>query len=400
MNRRSFVKSSAGLAAFAAFSHPPMFDTRGAIPFSPADLPKSIYPERLKRAQEMMESTRLDLLFATPGSNFLYMTGYNPGRSERLIALLLPRTGNPVIVAPSFERERIRQRSVVTDIAVWEEQENPFSLSASVAGRLGAATGKVGIEPTTNYSDFLRLAASLPGSTLVDGGAVFDELRMAKNPEELDATRKAIDITLASIAATHAQLKEGLSEAEVAEILSSEMRKRGSRGDGLVQFGPDSALPHGGPGDHQLKAPCVVLIDAGCRVDGYISDISRTIYWGGESSAKFKQVFNVVLDAQQTAASIARSGVVCEEMDRAARNVIRKAGFGNYFTHRLGHGIGLDGHEYPYLVEGNGYKMKENQTFTIEPGIYLPGEFGVRIEDDFVITGNGVSQLSPRVDPL
>ncbi|HTP80377.1 MAG TPA: M24 family metallopeptidase, partial [Bacteroidota bacterium] len=219
-------------------------------------------------------------------------------------------------------------------------------------------------------------------------------------PEELDATRKAIDITLASIAATHAQLKEGLSEAEVAEILSSEMRKRGSRGDGLVQFGPDSALPHGGPGDHQLKAPCVVLIDAGCRVDGYISDISRTIYWGGESSAKFKQVFNVVLDAQQTAASIARSGVVCEEMDRAARNVIRKAGFGNYFTHRLGHGIGLDGHEYPYLVEGNGYKMKENQTFTIEPGIYLPGEFGVRIEDDFVITGNGVSQLSPRVDPL
>jgi Xaa-Pro dipeptidase len=143
-----------------------------------------------------------------------------------------------------------------------------------------------------------------------------------------------------------------------------------------------------------------VLIDAGCGVDGYTSDITRTIFWRGEPSAKYREVYNTVFEAQQTAASIAKPGVECQELDRTARRIIEKAGYGKFFTHRLGHGMGMDGHEHPYLVEGNSYKLKPGNVVTIEPGIYMLGEFGVRIEDDFVVTETGIEQMSPKVSKV
>lgn len=401
MKRRTFLTSSASLAAATMFSSSRAGGKSHFVAeLIPSEIPKSLFKSRLERASRLMESEKLDGLIATPGTNFTYFVGYNPGRSERLIAFVMSRDGRAMIVAPSFEKERIIRRSVVSDIDVWEEQENPYTLTASVVEKLGVASGRIGIEPSTTYEDYLRLKEAIPKASLVDGSPIFDELRMAKSPEELDAIRKAIDVTLASIAATHEKLQEEASEQEVSRILSSEMSRRGAGGGGLVQFGPSSALPHGGPTGAPLKKGTVVLIDAGCRVDGYTSDITRTIYWGAEPPQKYRDVYNTVFDAQQAAAKLAKPGVECQEMDRTGRAVIDKAGFGKYFTHRLGHGLGMDGHELPYLVEGNIYKLKPGHVVTIEPGIYIPNEFGVRIEDDFVITESGAEQLSEKARRL
>jgi Xaa-Pro dipeptidase len=202
------------------------------------------------------------------------------------------------------------------------------------------------------------------------------------------------------MAATFAQLTVGASEVEVSQFLSREMEQRGAPGGGLVQFGPSSALPHGGPGGPKLEREMIVLIDCGCRVGGYTSDITRTIWFGDRPSDEFRGVFNVVHDAQTAAMELGRPGTPCEEMDRAARQVITAAGYGPFFTHRLGHGLGMDGHEPEYLVEGNKTRLEPGMVFTVEPGIYQLGKFGVRIEDDCVMTENGVEVLSQRASKL
>ena len=202
------------------------------------------------------------------------------------------------------------------------------------------------------------------------------------------------------MAATFAQLAVGASELEVARVLSQEMQRRGAPGGGLVQFGPSSALPHGGPAGPTLERETVVLIDCGCRVAGYTSDITRTIWFGSSPSAEFRKVFDVLHDAQTAAMDLGRPGTPCQQMDRAARQVITAAGYGSFFTHRLGHGLGMDGHEPAYLVEGNMTPLERGMVFTIEPGIYQLGKFGVRIEDDCLMTESGVEVLSQRASKL
>jgi Xaa-Pro dipeptidase len=234
----------------------------------------------------------------------------------------------------------------------------------------------------------------------VDAAPVTERLRVIKAPEEVALLRRAIAITQDAMAATFAQLAAGASEVEVSQLLSREMEQRGAPGGGLVQFGPSSALPHGGPGGPKLEREMVVLIDCGCRVGGYTSDITRTIWFGDRPSDEFRRVFNVVHDAQTAAMELGRPGTPCEEMDRAARKVITAAGYGPFFTHRLGHGLGMDGHEPEYLVEGNKARLEPGMVFTIEPGIYQLGRFGVRIEDDCVMTEKGVEVLSQRAAKL
>jgi Xaa-Pro dipeptidase len=227
--------------------------------------------------------------------------------------------------------------------------------------------------------------------------ALFRELRIVKAPEEVVMIRRAVAIIEDAIAATFAQLAVGMTERDVAATLSAEVAKRGSTGGGLVQFGTSSALPHGGPAATPLAREMVVLIDAGARVSGYTSDITRTIWWGDTPSDDFKKVFNTVHDAQTAAMQLGKPLVThCQEMDRAARGVIATAGFGAFFTHRLGHGLGMDGHEDPYLVEGNDTRLESGMVFTIEPGVYQLGKFGVRIEDDCMMTDAGVEVLSHR----
>jgi Xaa-Pro dipeptidase len=370
--------------------------------FQEPSLSPEVFARRLERARAELQARRLDLLIATPGTNYEYLTGYNPGRSERLIALLLPVAGAPAVVCPSFEVERIRRHSVITDLHGWEEQEDPHALVRDTVRRLSprSGSGTIALESSTAYQTFQRLGAALPGWKFVDAAPATERLRVIKAPEEVALLRRAIAITHDAMAATFARLAVGVTEVQVAQALSQEMERRGAPGGGLVQFGPSSALPHGGPAGPTLARETVVLIDCGCRVGGYTSDITRTIWFGDSPTDEFRKVFNVVHDAQTAAMELGRPGTPCEEMDRAARQVISAPGYGPFFTHRLGHGLGMDGHEPEYLVEGNKARLEPGMVFTIEPGIYQLGKFGVRIEDDCVMTENGVEVLSQRASKL
>src|SRR5881396_4014482 len=277
---------------------------RGAVPNAAQEptLAPEVFSRRVERAQAELNSRKLDCLIATPGTNYEYFTGYNPGGSGRLIAVVLPAIGKPVVVCPAFEVERIKQHSALTDARGWEEQENPYKLVRSVVRELKPhGNGVIALEPTTSYGVYVALADQLSGWKFVDGAPVTERLRIVKAPEELALIRRAIEITEAAIAATFAQLAAQVTERDVAQLLSREMQQRGAPGGGLVQFGPSSALPHGGPAGPKLERETVVLIDAGCRVGGYTSDITRTIWFGDHPSDEFRNVFNLVHDAQTAA---------------------------------------------------------------------------------------------------
>src|SRR5258706_3443654 len=238
-----------------------------------------VFAQRISRAQAELKSRNLDLLTIEPSTNFQYFTSYNPGRSERLILLMIPAVGAPVIVCPSFEVERIKRNTVIGDARGWEEQEDPWALVAKAALQLKprGREGLVAIEPTTSYQSYVRLVSKLRGWIPHDGAPVTERLRIIKSPEEIALIRSAIAATEASIAATFSQLAAGMTERDVAALLSREMASRGSPGGGLVQFGPSSAMPHGGPSAGQLARETVVLIDAGSPLEGYPSDLTRTV---------------------------------------------------------------------------------------------------------------------------
>ncbi len=407
MERREFVAAGAAVIAdwrlrIADSTSPtPQSEIRNPQSAQEPSLPPEVFQRRIDRARTELQTRGLDILIATPGTNFEYLTGYNPGRSERLIALILPGAGAPAVVCPSFEVERIKRHSVVTELRGWEEQDDPYALVRDAIRTLKpTGSGTIALESSTAYQSYLRLTASLPDWKFVDAAPVTERLRVIKAPEEVALIRRAITTTQDAMAATFAGLVAGATEVDVAQILSHEMQQRGAPGGGLVQFGASSALPHGGPAGPKLEPETVVLIDCGCRVGGYTSDITRTIWFGGHPSAEFRKVFDVVHDAQTAAMELGRPGTPCQDLDRAARKIISAAGYGPFFSHRLGHGLGMDGHEPAYLVEGNATRLEPGMVFTIEPGIYQLGKFGVRIEDDCVMTEQGVEVLSKRAGKL
>jgi len=358
-----------------------------------------VFARRIERLQAELNARGLDLFVAEPSTNFAYFARYNPGRSERLILLLVPATGAPALICPSFEVERIKRNSTIADVRGWEEQEDPWTLVRTAGRQMKPPqrNGSAAVEPTTSYQSYLRLADRLEGWRFENAAVVTERLRIIKSPEEIALIRRAIAATEASMAATFSQLAVGMTERDVAGLLSREMASRGSPGGGLVQFGPSSALPHGGPSAGKLARETVVLIDAGSRVEGYTSDITRTIWFGDAPSEEFKKVYNLVHDAQTAALELGKPSVTqCQQLDRAARKVITDGGYGQYFTHRLGHGMGMDGHEPPYMVEGNTTRIDPGMVFSNEPGIYQLNKFGVRIEDDCIMTDRGIEALSQR----
>lgn len=359
-------------------------------------LPRSVYGERRQKARELMSDQGLAAILMEPATDFTYLSGASFGRSERLLTLIIPQQGETTIVAPSFEVERVA-RVIGTEgrILGWEEHQSPHQLVAEALTSLGR--GRIGIEPSTRYGIVSRLQGAMPDWQFVDASELFTRLRIIKSDKELALIRRAVSITQRAIAATFASLEAGITERDVAGYLSEQMSLDGARGGGLVQFGPSSALPHGGPGVASLELGMPVLIDAGCRVHGYTSDITRTHFFGDAPSPEYREVFNTLLAAQTAAYEAGRPGMECQELDRIARRIIEEAGYGSYFTHRLGHGMGMDGHEPPYLVEGNRRPLEPGMVFTIEPGIYLPGRWGVRIEDDFVVGDDRLEPLSTRI---
>src|SRR5256712_344203 len=396
MERREFLAVTGGVAIGATVRST---GGRAVGRSQTPTLGPAVFSQRISRAQGELKTRKLDLLVVEPSTNFQYFAGYNPGRSERLILLMIPANGAPAIVCPSFEVERIKRNSTIGDARGWEEQEDPWLLVAKAAQQMKPVgrAGMVAIEPTTSYQSYLRLTSKLADWRPQDGAAVTERLRIIKTPEEIALIRQAIAATEASIAATFSQLAVGMTERDVAQPLSREMASRGSPGGGLVQFRPSSALPHGGPSAGQLTRETVVLIDAGSRVEGSTAAITRTIWFGDAPADEFKKVYNIVHDAQTAAIESAKPNVTqCQEVDRAARKVIRDAGYGQYFTHRLGDGMGMDGHERSHMVEGNTSRLWRGAVVSDEPAIYQLGKFGVRIEDDCLMPPSGVEVLSHR----
>ncbi len=350
-------------------------------------LKRETYSNRLAAARECLSSIGADGLYATPSSNLSYLTGIDFHRSERLTALFLFKDREPLVICPAFEDARLRGMSAVADVRTWEETEDPFSMASAF---FPAASGTLAVEPSTAFEDVERLIVRQPGWKPISAGPLLGPMRMVKTREEIEAIRRAIDVALSRFRKAFEALRPGAIEAEISILFG---------GENVVQFGSSSALPHGASSPRALAEGEAVLIDAWDKPEGYYYDITRSTYFGTPTD-EYRKIWSVVLEAQSAAIEKAAPGVPCYEVDAAARIVIEKAGYGEYFTHRLGHGLGIDVHEPPYMVAHNPTILEPGMTFTSEPGIYLRGKFGVRIEDDIVVTDKGAESLSPRVERL
>jgi Xaa-Pro dipeptidase len=341
----------------------------------------------MDRMRAHLSSLGADGLYATPSSNLSYLTGIDFHRSERLTGLLLFRERDSFVVCPAFEEPRLRQMSAVTEVHTWQETDDPFRLAASL---FPAGKGTLAVEPSTAFDDVERLLTHAPGWRPVSAAGLFGPLRMVKEGSEIEAIRNATRVATKRFEKAFSSLTPGCAEADISRLFG---------GDNVVQFGESSALPHGASTDRRLAEGDAVLIDAWDRPAGYYYDITRSTFFG-KPTDEYRKIWSIVLDAQSAAIDKAAPGVACLEVDAAARRVIEKAGYGSYFTHRLGHGLGLDVHEPPYMVAENRTVLEPGMVFTSEPGIYFLGKFGVRIEDDIVVTERGAESLSPRVSRL
>jgi Xaa-Pro dipeptidase len=409
-SRRQFLKSAATASALAMAPRakamgdgPP-----GALPEAFANLKPlgarihpitaEEYHERLLHAQKLMAelAPKYDALFVAPGTSLYYFTGIRWGMSERLLALVLPRTGDPIVVVPAFEEGRMRERlHFAAEVRAWQEDESPTKIAAAALADRGIRTGRLGVEETAAFTFFDHLRAAAPGFECVTADPLTIACRGHKSVHELELMRLACDATFDVFRAVFASLKEGMSQEDIGKLVEAGFSKMELRGGALVLLGASAALPHGTIKPQKLKEGDVVLIDGGTGVDGYASDVTRTGVLGTPSE-KVKRVYEIVRKAQDAALDAARAGRLSGTVDDAARKVVTDAGFGpdyKFFTHRLGHGIGLDGHEHPYLVRGSKTVLEPGMTFSNEPGIYIPGEFGLRCEDDMVITADGPAQL-------
>ena len=359
------------------------------------------FRERISRAQQLMAeaSPKFDALFVATGTSLYYFTGVRWWPSERLLAFLLPRTGDPIFVCPAFEEGRLREQlRFPAEVRIWQEDESPTKLASQAFADRGIRTGRIGIEETAYFTFFDHFRAATSALECVSADPITIGCRSAKSAHELELMRLACEATCDVFRAVSSSLRAGMTQSEVGSLVESGFSKMNLRGDALVLFGRSAALPHGTIKPLSLKEGDVVLIDGGCKLEGYSSDITRTGILG-KPSDKMLRAYDLVRGAQNAALDAARSGKLSGTVDDAARAVITNGGYGpdyKFFTHRLGHGIGLDGHEHPYLVRGSKTVLAAGMTFSNEPGIYIPGEFGIRCEDDMVIMADGPAQiLSP-----
>ena len=353
---------------------------------------KKMLEERQKRLKELMGSIRSDGLILFPGVDLFYATGLMAHASERLTCVILQKDSDPIFICPSFEKSRIKKGVQFGTIQTWEEDEDPFKLLGKIATDLNLENKQISLDNKLWFDWFLRIQKNLPKAKFVNATKVVQAARIIKSEGEIKLMQEATKIASDAIIKTFEQVTPGMTETDVSKLISEELSKYGRPAFGLVQSGPNSALPHGSPTGRTIEKNDVLLIDAGPWYKGYMGDITITSVIG-EPSEKFKKIYDIVYRSNRAAFEASKEGVKCEDVDIAAREVITKEGFGKYFTHRLGHGIGIEGHEAPYMVNGNKLLLKEGMCHTIEPGIYIEGEFGVRIEDDVVARKDGCEFL-------
>src|SRR5271169_1924722 len=372
----------------AGQSLPPAFDALKPLGDRVQPIRAEELQARVAHAQQLMTDSkpRFEALYVTPCTTLVYYTGVHWWPSERILAFLVPRQGDPLLVAPAFEEGRLREQlRWPIEIRVWQEDESPYPIIEKWLLERGIRTGKVGIEATTRYVFFDGLRQAAASLDYSSGDPITVGCRAQKSAHELELMRLACSATCAVYKAVFASLREGMTQREVSELASRGYARMGLQGEASVFFGASSALPHGSREEQVLREGVGVMIDDGTTVEGYQSDVTRMSVLG-KPPEKLQHAFEIVRNAQN-----------------AARKVITDAGFGpgyKYFAHRLGHGIGLDGHESPYLVRGNTTILKPGMTFSNEPGIYVVGDYGMRCEDDMVIAESGEAQLlTPGFQP-
>jgi Xaa-Pro dipeptidase len=432
IGRRSFLSLAAGVALGAKDVVLVAQGRRGQGPSNEAPMPPSIASltsmreqarpitiderrGRVERARRLMAEKKIDALILSGGTSLVYFTNIRWGGGERLFAGVIPVKGEPFFVCPAFEEDRAREQIALgpfagprADVRTWNEDESPYALVVAGLADRGIATGSVGIEETMKFvwSDGIRAAG--PQLKVISGTPVTAGCRMIKDAHELELMRVASAATLKVYEAVYRALEPGMTQGQVSQLISAGYRRVGFPGAASVQVGEYTALPHGSITPQTIREGTIVMIDDGCTVEGYQSDITRTMVLG-KPAAKMNAVFDIVKRAQTAALRAARPGVPLESIDAAARKVVVDAGYGpgfKYFSHRLGHGMGMDGHEWPYLVKNNMFgwdtalKAQPGMVFSDEPGIYIRGEFGVRLEDDLYITSDGAKLFTPQSGSL
>ena len=427
MNRRQFIGTSIALGGFA--SRAQASEQTGA---AAAGLPASIAAltsmrdqvkpitnaerrARVEKATRLMAEKKIAALVLTPGTSLDYFTNIHWSGGERLFACVIPAKGEPFFVCPAFEEDRAREQIALgpfgsgrADVRTWQEDESPYELVARGLRDRGVSSGSIGIEENAKFVWTNAIAAAARSARIVSGTPITAGCRMIKDGPEFELMQLASTATLRVYEAVYRALQPGMTQTQASDLIDLAYQRVGFRGEATVQTGEFTALPHGSAAPQIIREGTIIMVDDGCTVDGYQSDITRTFVLG-KASDKAKRVFEIVREAQSAALRAAKPGVPLESIDAAARGVITAAGYGpgfKYFTHRVGHGIGMDGHEWPYLVKNDMFGFTKSlaaqpgMTFSDEPGIYIRGEFGVRLEDDMVITADGAKLFTLQSESL
>ncbi len=352
--------------------------------------------QRLARAQQLLRANRLGAMLVESGPSLDYYTGIQWWRSERLTGVVIPAEGAPIVVTPFFEQPSIaEQLQVSSEIRTWQEDDEPLKLVGDFLRERKVTGAPIAFEETNRFFLGDRLAAQLPGARIVNANAVVRAQRMIKSPAELALMQAASDITIAAFRTAHANLKPGMSSNDInAAIVAASAALGGSGAGNLVLINEASALPHGSKKPHSLARGDLVLIDGGCSVHGYQSDISRTFIFDGTPTPDQRKVWEQMHRGQQIVLAAAKVGATAGSVDDVVRNAYVSWGYGPDYklpglSHRTGHGIGMEGHEPVNLVRGETTRLAPGMCFSNEPGIYLPGRFGVRLEDCFHMTASG-----------
>jgi len=363
--------------------------TRDVVPISDDER-----KARIARAQQLMGEQKIDAIYLEPGSSMFYYTGMRWGTSERMFALVIPQRGELAWVCPKFEEERARELiKFGDDIRTWEEDASPYRRVAEIFRDRGMRTGRVGIEERVRFFLFDGIRQEAPKLEFVSATPVTAGCRMFKSPAEIALMQKANDLTIIAYRATWTAMRENMPQEEFAANCATAFRNLGVQGGLFCSFGKYTAFPHGSSTPQVLHDGDVVLMDGGCSVEGYQSDITRTFVFGTPTQRQ-RDIWNLERKSQDAGFAAAKVGAPCEAVDAAARKVITDAGFGPDYKvpglpHRTGHGIGLDGHEWTNFVRGNKTPIQPGMCFSDEPTVVIYGEFGIRLEDCLYITDKG-----------
>jgi Xaa-Pro dipeptidase len=396
-NRRTAIAATLATGVSAALPIPAWAAAPGLKSLTDGIVPigKAERIARLGKAQRLMRANNIGAILIEPGSSLDYFTGVQWWRSERLTCVIIPVEGDPCIVTPFFEEPSIRESlGVPAEVRVWQEDESPVSQVVAFLKSRKLDKRAIGIEETVRFFVHDGLADALPAAKMVSANPVVRGCRMIKTPAEIALMQAASDVTVAAINHTIARVEPGMTPADISAMIVAATTALGGEADGaLVLLGEASAYPHGSHKPQRVALREPILIDCGCKVGGYQSDISRTFVLGGATDDQ-RRVFGHMQEGQRIAMDAAQIGKPAGSVDDAVRSAYEKVGYGPRYklpglSHRTGHGIGMDGHEPVNLVHGEMTKLVAGMCFSNEPGLYLPGKFGVRIEDCFHMTESG-----------